>query len=273
MQKEKDGVRAVGMAFLYFIVWVTLVSMLSLVKDLDPIKGRPGLLRLWYEFLPLLITLVLDFIFRGLSRIKSSRPDIRKLSRDSIFGLVFGLVWIGLVLVILRLAGVIRIGSKNLVESLAIFSLALFLNTIMQEYLVRGYMFERVSMTGNNFLAIVFTSLIFTLLHGGAFEVGLVGVLNVVSMSILMSLLLIYRKGLVAPIMVHFIWNFIGGIILGGVSLAEDYPSIYNLSFTGSKILAGGSFKLEGSIVVFLVNISMIALVYFKNKDRTRIFS
>lgn len=58
----------------------------------------------------------------------------------------------------------------------------------------------------------------------------------------------------------HFLWNCIGGILLGGVSLAEDYPQLYRTEFTGPVLLSGGAPKMEGSIVVFLLNLLLIAV-------------
>lgn len=39
--------------------------------------------------------------------------------------------------------------------------------------------------------------------------------------------------------------NTVGGILLGGVSLADDYPSIWNSTFSGSVLISGSSAKLE----------------------------
>ncbi|WP_243122859.1 CPBP family glutamic-type intramembrane protease [Haloimpatiens lingqiaonensis] len=105
------------------------------------------------------------------------------------------------------------------------------------------------------------STLIFTTLHGGAFEVGIIAVLNVLTMSIFVSLLLVYTNALIAPIIVHFIWNAVGCLYLGGVSLADDYPNLWNCTFTGSKLITGGIAKIEGSIIVLAMNIIMIIIV------------
>lgn len=49
--------------------------------------------------------------------------------------------------------------------------------------------------------------------------------------------------------MIHFIWNFIGSIILGSVSLVDDYPAVLQITYSGKKFLTGGIYKLEGSII------------------------
>ena len=67
-----------------------------------------------------------------------------------------------------------------------------------------------------------------------------------------------YTNSLIAPIIVHFLWNSVGAIILGGVSLAEDYPHLFNMTFGGNQLLSGGIYKIEGSVVVFVLNVIMI---------------
>ncbi|MDR2162954.1 MAG: CPBP family intramembrane metalloprotease, partial [Clostridiales Family XIII bacterium] len=52
-------------------------------------------------------------------------------------------------------------------------------------------------------------------------------------------------------------------IVMGAVSLADDYPHVMDAIFTGNSMMSGGIYKLEGSVVVFIVNILPIAFVAF----------
>ena len=77
-----------------------------------------------------------------------------------------------------------------------------------------------------------------------------------------MTAVLEYTESLVAPIVIHFLWNGVGG-----VSLAEDYPHLFNMVISGNSILSGGSCKIEGSIVVLFMNlILMFGFVMAKKK-------
>lgn len=107
---------------------------------------------------------------------------------------------------------------------------------------------EVIRFDGSNQAAIV-TTILFTTLHGGAFEEGVIPVLNVVTMSLLMTVVLEYTGSIIAPIIMHAIWNGVGSIILCCVSLEENYPNLLNLSLSGNEILSGGSCKSEGSIL------------------------
>ena len=121
----------------------------------------------------------------------------------------------------------------------------------------------------NLIAATVVTTGIFTAMHGGAFEAGLIPVLNVVTMSLLMAVVLEYTGSIIEPVIMHGIWNSVGAIILGGVSLAEDYPHLYNVIFSGNDILSGGVCKIEGSVIVLAVNILLIcAFILLKKKKK-----
>ncbi len=61
---------------------------------------------------------------------------------------------------------------------------------------------------------------------------------------------------------------------MGGVSLAEDYPHLFNMVISGNSILSGGSCKIEGSIVVLFMNlILMFGFVMEKEKGQKSIIS
>lgn len=137
----------------------------------------------------------------------------------------------------------------------------------MQEVLVRGYLYQMIKNNYNIVVAVLISTGLFTFAHGGAFEAGILPVLNVITMSLFVTAVLEYTESLVAPIIIHFLWNGVGAIILGGVSLAEDYPHLFNMVISGNSILSGGSCKIEGSIVVLFMNlILMFGFVMAKKK-------
>ena len=136
----------------------------------------------------------------------------------------------------------------------------------MQELLVRRYLYQLWEQKYSILSATFVTTILFVLIHGGAFEAGIIAILNVITMSIFITLLLEYTGTIVAPIIAHFIWNTVGAIILGGVSLASDYPTLLNLKFEGNLLLTGGTYKIEGSIVVLVINFILILVLFSLNK-------
>lgn len=79
-----------------------------------------------------------------------------------------------------------------------------FLNTIMQEMLVRGYLYQMIKSKYNIVAAVIVSTGLFTFAHGGAFEAGILPVLNVITMSLFMTAVLEYTDSLIAPIIIHF---------------------------------------------------------------------
>lgn len=163
------------------------------------------------------------------------------------------------------------ITGKNEVSLLWLWILSAFLNVIMQELLVRGYMYQLLKERYNLPVAVVVTTAIFTFMHGGAFEAGVISVINVVTMCLFTTALYESEKTILAPIMAHSIWNIIGALILGGVSLADDYPSILTMTASANKMLSGGAYKIEASIVVTILNVILMGIFYFRYRKTKRI--
>ena len=62
-----------------------------------------------------------------------------------------------------------------------------FLNTVMQEMLVRGYLYQMLKSNYNTVAAVIVSTGLFTFAHGGAFEAGILPVLNVITMSLFVT--------------------------------------------------------------------------------------
>jgi membrane protease YdiL (CAAX protease family) len=255
----------------FFVFWLVLISILGYFPVSKVIENNSSLLRLYYELLPLIVTVFSTFLFvKCISKNDIKIELTNRPINDILIGILIGTVWICSIIGILFLLKVLTIDTYHYVPNLLIWIVALLLNTIMQEYLVRGYIFSALSNQYTATIAVVVTTVFFLLLHGGIFEAGIVAILNVISTSVLFSLLLIYYKGLLVPIIVHFIWNLVGGIIIRGINLAEDYPSIFNITFTGNSLLTGGDAKIEGSVIVLVINMVIIGIFAFLTRRNAR---
>lgn len=263
MEREKADVGSLeGCPF--FLGWAILSAFLPL-----PERVEPAVWRLWAEITPLFGIAVFTLAFWLVEKRKLRLCLWNHPSRGISVGIAAGIVWLGLDVGMLLLCGVIHFEGKNPVPHLPIWMLAAFLNVITQELLIRGYLYQMLKHTYSLSAAAIATSVLFTLLHGGAFEAGLVPVLNVLSTSLLLSVILEYTGSLIAPVMMHFLWNGIGAMILGVISLADDYPHLLSFRFTGGKLLTGGECGLEGSVVVLVFNLIWILFFAFLGKKRT----
>ncbi len=258
-ETEKKALKRIVITFVecicFFLGWAILSAVLPLSNS-----DNPALWRLWAEITPLLSIIAFTFIFWIIEKKIIKLHLFNNPVKGVLLGIITGILWLGLPIIVMKLMKVIEFNGKNDIPLFFVWILAAFLNVIMQELLVRGWLYQVLKQKYNIAISTIVTTALFTLLHGGAFEAGLVPVVNVLTMSLLMTVILEYSGSLIAPTIMHFMWNGIGALVLGGVSLADDYPHLLNMIFSGSKLLSGGECKIEGSIVVLVVNVMLLAV-------------
>lgn len=262
--KEKTKVRLHTAAACagFFLVWALAVSLANFLPDPAWLGQMPALRRLWWEVLPLLAVGLVTVLFGwGLDKGRNRTKLSAHWGRDAGLGLCLGVLWLAVPAVLLWALGALRVTGTSPVPGMWLWVLAALANVAMQEYLVRGYLYQSCKNAYGRGAALAVTTALFTLMHGGAVEAGVVPVLNVLTMSIFSTLLLEYTGGLLAPILAHFVWNAAGCLLLGGVSLAEDYPHWLTCAFAGNEILSGGAYKLEGSVLTLAANLGLCALM------------
>lgn len=246
----------------FFLGWALLTSILPLSSSEDP-----AIWRLWAEIMPLLAMIAFTLIFWLIEKKNVKLHLFDNPVKGMASGVIAGIAWLAIPVLVMYIAKIIHFDGTNSINLFPVWMLAAFLNVIMQELLVRGYLYQMIKQNYNIAVAMIVTTILFTLLHGGAFEAGVIPVLNVFTMSLLMTVVLEYSGSIIAPTIMHFLWNGIGALVLGGVSLADDYPNLFITTFTGNEILFGGVCRIEGSIIVLFVNVGLTALFMFlKNK-------
>ena len=247
----------------YFLGWAVLTSILPLSSS-----GEPAIWRLWAEIMPLLAIIAFTLIFWLIERKNVELHLFDNPVKGMVLGVITGIVWLAVPVLVMYIAKIIHFDGTNSIKLFPVWLSAAFLNVIMQELLVRGYLYQMIKQKHNIVAATIVVTVLFTALHGGAFEAGVVPVLNVLTMSLLMTVVLEYSGSIIAPTIMHFLWNGIGALVLGGVSLADDYPNLLITIFTGNEVLSGGVCKIEGSIIVLFVNMILIFLfMSLKNKQ------
>lgn len=243
-----------GKALTFFLGWAVLTGLMPF-----PDSSNGAVWRFWAELIPLLSAAGFTLLFWLPERQALPLHLCTAPLKSAMIGFAAGVLWLGIATGVLLLTGTMHITGYQQVPLLGLWILSALLNTVMQELLIRGYLYQLIKRQYSTVAAAIVTTALFTFLHGGALEAGTVPTFNVVTMSLLMVLILEYTQSLLAPTVMHFLWNCIGGILLGGVSLAEDYPQLCQTEFTGSVLLSGGTPKMEGSIVVLFLNLALIA--------------
>ncbi len=248
----------------FFIIWGVLVSIVFSISETPSfLSNQPAWLRFYNELVPLLaVTFTTWFATIYLSK-RTLQVKYGVSKKSLVAGILVGCVWIGVSVAVLALIQSLSILSHHSVSSPIVWIVALVLNTMMQELLVRGYIFNLARANHGLIVATILTTLIFVGLHGPDLGAYGLNILNIISASLVFTGLLIYTEGLAAPIIAHFVWNLFGGIVFGVVVLADDYPSYMHSITTGLPAVSGGSAKIEGSIVVFVINITISLLLFY----------
>jgi membrane protease YdiL (CAAX protease family) len=103
------------------------------------------------------------------------------------------------------------LAARGTVQFLLAFILVVIVATA-EETIFRGYLILRLNaVTANSTAAVLLSAAIFSLGHG--YE-GSAGVVTVGVMGIVFALVYMWRKSLVAPIVMHFLQDFIGIVLL-----------------------------------------------------------
>ena len=242
----------------FFIGWAVLSGIIDIPSN------NPAIWRFFAELIPFAVMILFTLAFWLIEKRTVNIPVKENIGKGTLTGIVIGVIWIGVAASILIFTKQMKFTGKNEVSLLWLWILSAFLNVVMQELLVRGYIYQLIKIRYNLPAAVIFTTALFTLMHGGAFEAGFIPVINVVTMCLFTTALYESEKTILAPIMAHAIWNIIGALILGVDSLAEDYPSLLTMLASENELLSGGTYKIAGSIVVTLLNVVLMVIFFIR---------
>lgn len=200
--------------------------------------------------------------------------SFRRKLKDILYGLIAGLMMIGLGSLFLSLAGKLSFQSITfnpigLLQSVLLFILV----SINEEVIVRGYILRNFMDSMNRYLALILSSLLFMALHLLNPNVSTIGMTNIFLAGILLGVSYIFTKNLWFPLAFHFSWNFFQGPIFGYEVSGTNTSSLLSQKLTGNEWLTGGEFGFEGSILATILctlGIIFFWLVYRRQNSPTR---
>lgn len=176
---------------------------------------------------------------------------------------------------LLTLLGLVVLGQYRL-ESIHLnpYSLAFVVFTIpfwilqgtAEEVVARAWLLPQLASRTNLKLAILISSLFFTLLHMGNSGLTPLSLVNLFLFGVAMALYLLKTDTVWGVAGIHGAWNFAQGNLFG--ILVSGQPSgtslVTFLPQGNQDWLSGGSFGIEGSIMTSLV--LLLLIVYLANK-------
>ncbi|WP_286234957.1 CPBP family intramembrane glutamic endopeptidase [Thalassotalea sediminis] len=183
-------------------------------------------------------------------------------------GLGCGILSIFIVYLALLLSDLIKTSTAtvNLYHFTLYFGLFLIV-AINEEVLIRGYILKNLLSSLPRYISITISAFIFMLLHSGNSDISLISFMNLLLVGIFLGLYYAYFKDLWFPIGFHFTWNFTQGAMLGFPVSGLPVEGLLVQELTGSSVLTGGSFGLEGSYLVMAILVLLCGIIWHINRS------
>lgn len=138
---------------IFFMGWAILSGIIDIPCD------NPAIWRFFAELIPFAVMVAFSIIFLIIEKGEVKIPIMENCLKGTIVGIFVGIIWIGLSVIILFSSRQLEIIEKNNVTLLWLWILSAFINVIMQELLIRGYLYQLLKKKYNLKLAIVVTTM------------------------------------------------------------------------------------------------------------------
>ena len=169
------------------------------------------------------------------------------------YGILFGLFIMAFAFVFLSVIGEIVFLNYSLNFNQILLSIALFIGvSFFEEIIFRGYMLKNLLESFNPFVALLISSLFFSLIHASNPNVTSLGLCNIFLAGIFLGVSYVFTKNLWFPIALHFSWNFFQAMFGFKVSGLDSY-SIIEFMIPDNNMINGGEFGFESSILSIIV--------------------
>lgn len=226
----------------------------------------------WFHiFINLIQCICMIFVVVLLWNVYDKKPirdigliNIKKGYKDLLKGLALGAISMTIVFIILVASKNIYLENSLLIpnfNSSLLTGLILFIFVgINEEMFARGYCMTVLKQTGNNWVVVIVSSIIFSLMHSLNSSMSFLSYLNLFLFALLAAYMFIKSNNLWLSIGYHIAWNYFEGNVFGFQVSGIATSSLYNLSSPGRNIITGGNFGPEGGIIVTFITI--IGFIY-----------
>ena len=193
---------------------------------------------------------------------------------EYLVGAAIGLLMISLPVLASVLTGCVKITVSKSISPLILFIylLAFILQGMGEEALFRGYFMTSIARKHKIWIAIIVSSLMFSIFHTNNASFGIIPFINITLFGIFAAVYMLKRGSIWGVGAIHSLWNFGQGNIFGlNVSGNGQMPSLFiSEQADFGKILSGGDFGPEGGLgatVVLLTAILFALLMPTKKSE------
>ncbi len=226
------------------------------------------------------IGMVLNVVLSTVLVLKVSKIKMKDLGLSSkkavsslLAGALLGLVILSLVGITIKLIGGVNIEyvyQSSFLIPILIGLLFFAFQGFWEELIFRSYLMTHFAKKMGIPIAILVSSVLFTLIHALNPGMTVVPVVNLMTFSVVFSLVYLVTGNLWLTGLFHSLWNFSQGVIFGalvsGVSLKETV--FKSIPATDNTLISGGNFGFEGSIVTTIVGVVLIIILFSMAKKR-----
>lgn len=211
------------------------------------------------------------------------KKSLSEMGMTKRFGNYFIGVIVGVLLLAVSVFSIVLTGNieyKGFFENANILMIILSIGGFIiqgatEEILCRGIVLHALKEKAPLWIAIAVSTILFIIPHGSSlFEggtiIGVIGVANLVLISIIFSLLTIYFQSIWAACGLHSFWNAILYCILG-LNLSgkeETVTAIFNMQSVSNNIWNGGAYGIEASGITTVVLALTAAMIWYMNRKR-----
>ncbi len=196
----------------------------------------------------------------------------KNIFKDIIAGFGFGSFWLIFSLIFLFFTGSLifhPVGSPELLLLLFSFCITV-INVLTQQILTRTYLFYLIKNESGVIAALLITSFLFAIMHIRFINGSFLALLNLFIAGLIFGVAYIKSGNIWLSSSIHLSWNWLLGPVAGLSVSGQNIGISHSLFFlSGSPILSGGDFGLEGSIIVTLTGLLILAILLFYPKENT----
>lgn len=180
-----------------------------------------------------------------------------------LFGVTAALLWV---------AGSLQVNGEVSLSAVWPALAAAALAAVFEELLARGVVFRLAEQRSGTAVALGLSAGVFGALHllnPGASLTSAVAI--ALEAGVLLGVAYVLTRSLWLPIGLHFGWNATEGAIFGSPVSGVEVAGLLDTQLTGSALLSGGAFGVEGSMITIATCLTLAAILLRAARSRGHI--
>ena len=205
----------------------------------------------------------LNFVEKKKLKLSEKKGKFKALFAGVFSGLLIPVIYA----VTMKIYNFSKYEGINKTENIWYYLLALFLNALWIELLLRCYLFSLYKKYYGFILTTIFTTLLFISMNHEILKMNKIYLWVTLLFNVYMCFIREKFNSIIANIFANFSFSFAGIILLGYNSPTLKYPQLLNYKFEGKEKIVGGEHLLMGSkvtLIAFSVILSLWLIIKYK---------